>query len=66
VRYEVKVTGSDGRIVCGATLRCGGSDSALRRFHELPLPDGEAELRRGGRLVARRPGGARRSLDPTG
>jgi hypothetical protein len=56
LRYEVRVTGADGRLVCGATLRCADVDTALQRFRDLPLPDGEAELRRHGRLLARRPG----------
>ncbi|WP_334161228.1 hypothetical protein [Phenylobacterium sp.] len=55
MRYQVTVTGPDGAFVCGATLRCQDTESALRRFEELPLPAGRAELRRGTRLIARRP-----------
>jgi len=54
LRYQVTVTGPDGSLVCGATLRCEDTDAALRRFEELPLPEGRAELRRGTRLIARR------------
>ncbi|WP_374468341.1 hypothetical protein [Phenylobacterium sp.] len=53
MRYEVTVT-RNGQYFCGATLRCSDGETALRRFQDLPLPEGEAELRRGGRLVARR------------
>ena len=58
MRYQVTVTGPDGRFLCAATLRCRDGETALRRFRDLPLPQGQAELRHGGRLVARRVPGA--------
>ncbi|HEY8571367.1 hypothetical protein [Phenylobacterium sp.] len=54
MRYEVKVRDGAGGLVCGATLNCPDDAMAQRRFGELPLPTGEAELRRGARLLARR------------
>jgi hypothetical protein len=54
VRYQVTVTSPDGTFVCGATLNCADDASAERRFLELPLPAGDADLRAGRRLIARR------------
>jgi hypothetical protein len=59
LRYQVTITAPDGRFLCAATLRCSDGEMALRRFLDLPLPAGEAELRRSGRLIARRPGASR-------
>jgi hypothetical protein len=54
LRYEVTVKAANGQLVCGATLQCPDGAAALRRFEELPLPPGQAELRRGSRVLARR------------
>ena len=55
MRYQVKVMAPNGALVCGATLNCTSDEAARRRLDELPLPVGDAELRRGARLIARRP-----------
>jgi len=54
LRYQVTVTDPNGSLVCGVTLRCDDTEAALRRFEALPLPEGQAELRRGTRVIARR------------
>lgn len=53
--YKVRVLDGDRRLIVGATLSCADDTTAKSRFAALPLPDGEAELTRGARVVARRP-----------
>jgi hypothetical protein len=54
MRYQVTVTAADGGLICGATLNCTDDVAAVRRFNDLPLPPGRAELRAGQRVVASR------------
>ena len=53
--YKVRVLDADGRLIVGATLSCVDDTTAKARFVTLPLPQGDAELTRGPRVVARRP-----------
>ena len=53
--YKVRVLDGDGRLIVGATLNCADDTIAKARFVTLPLPDGEAELTRGARVLIRRP-----------
>jgi hypothetical protein len=52
--YSVRVLDERGELVVGVTLSCLDDVAAKAKFAVLPLPPGEAELRQGQRLVARR------------
>jgi hypothetical protein len=61
--YTVRVTDAEGRLVVGATISCPDDDSAVRRFDDLPLPAGRAELALRQRVVARRESPARQAAE---
>lgn len=50
----MRVLDERGELVVGVTLSCLDDVAAKAKFAVLPLPPGEAELRQGQRLVARR------------
>ena len=52
--YKVQVVAPDGGLIVGVTLNCPDDPAALQRFETLPLPDGEAVLTLGERVVVRR------------
>jgi hypothetical protein len=57
VRYQVKVLGKDGALVCGVTLHCHDA-AATPKSEALALPPGTADLNAGARRLAPRQIGA--------